>query len=57
MVVNLLYNAYHMVMFLKNVFSAFIMRFFWQKNPENLERWKNRKYDEEKLFYFEEKTF
>ena len=46
-----------MVIFLKNVFSALIMRFFWQKKTENIERWKILKNDEKKCFFFEEKTF
>ena len=31
------------VIFPKNVSSALIMRFIWQKKTENFERWKNQK--------------
>ena len=40
-VVNLLWNAYHMVIIFENVFSALIMSYFWQKKTENFERWKS----------------
>ena len=35
--------------FLKN-FSALVLKFFWQKKTENIERRKTKKYDEEKKF-------
>ena len=43
-----------MVIFLKNVFSALIMRFISQKSPKNLENMMKKKcfFEEETLAYF-----
>ena len=45
-----------MVIFLRNVFPALMMNFFWQKRQKTLNVGKIRKYEEEKVFFFEEKT-
>ena len=39
-VTNFFKNAFQMILLLKNVFSALVMRFFRQKS-KNFERWKN----------------
>ena len=44
-----------MVIFLKIVVSALILSFFGKKS-ENFERWKIRKFDEEKVFFFRGKN-
>ena len=45
-------NAYQMEMvsFLRNVFSTFIVRFFWRKVRKISKMEKLRKYDEETVF-------
>ena len=50
-VANLLQNAYQMVVFRKNVFSALIMRFFG-KNQKTFKVGNIRKYDEKGIFFF-----
>ena len=45
-----------MVLFLK-IFSALIMRFFLQKKQKTSNVGKIREYDEEKVFFFDDKTF
>ena len=50
-------NAYQMVLFLKKVFSALIIRFFWQKIQKILNVGKIRKYDEERVFFSRKKRF
>ena len=47
---NLLQNAYRMVLFRKNVFSALIMSFFGEKNWKVSKNGKIRKYVEENVF-------
>ena len=54
-VVNLLYNAYQMQLFLENVFSALIMRIFWQKKRK-IFIWKKLENMKER-FFFKKKHF
>ena len=53
---NFLYNAYQMVLFLKNVFSALLVRFSGQ-NQKTLNVAKIRNYDEERVFFREKNVF
>ena len=45
-----------MVLFLKNVFSALLVRFFWQK-IRKFRTWEKSKYDEEKVLFREKKCY
>ena len=46
-----------MALYRKSVFSALLIRFFWQKKIENVEKIKVRKYDEESVFSRKQNVF